>query len=123
MEVSMLTPKEVMELIVKTLDSKKAKNITVLKTQKVTIIADYFIICTASSTTHIKSLSDEAGKILSEAGEPPLRTEGYRSGGWVLMDFGCVVVHLFLEDVRKFYDLERLWGDAEDVDISSLLTP
>ncbi|NMA38111.1 MAG: ribosome silencing factor [Papillibacter sp.] len=119
----MLTPKEVMELIVKTLDSKKAKNITVLKTQKVTIIADYFIICTASSTTHIKSLSDEAGKILSEAGEPPLRTEGYRSGGWVLMDFGCVVVHLFLEDVRKFYDLERLWGDAEDVDISSLLTP
>ncbi len=119
----MLTPKEVMELIVKTLDSKKAKNITVLKTQKVTIIADYFIICTASSTTHIKSLSDEAGKILSEAGETPLRTEGYRSGGWVLMDFGCVVVHLFLEDVRKFYDLERLWGDAEDVDISSLLTP
>jgi ribosome-associated protein len=74
MEVSYAHTKEVMELIVKPLTAKgKEHNCT--KNTKVTIIADYFIICTASSTTHIKSLSDEAGKILSEAGEPPLRTE------------------------------------------------
>ncbi len=118
----MLSTKEVMEMIVKALDSKKGRDISVLKTEKVTIIADYFIICTATSTTHIKTLSDEAGKILSEAGEPPLRVEGYRAGGWVLMDFGCCVVHLFLDEMRKFYDLERLWSDAEKVDISRLVT-
>ncbi len=117
-----MRPEEVMELIVKTLDGKKARDIAVLKTGKITIIADYFIICTASSTTHIKTLSDETGKVLSEAGEPPLRVEGYRAGGWVLMDFGCAVAHLFLEETRKFYDLERLWGDAEKVDVSNLIS-
>ena len=118
----MLTPQEVMERIVKALDGKKARDITVLKTEAVTILADYFVICTANSTTHIKTLSDETGKNLAEVGEPPRRSEGYRSGGWVLMDFGCVVVHLFLEETRNFYDLERLWGDAERVDVSALIT-
>ncbi len=118
----MLTPQEVMEAIVRALDSKKARDITVLKTEKITILANYFVICTAGSTTQIKTLSDETGKTLSELGEPPLHNEGYRDGGWVLLDFGCVVVHIFLEDTRKFYDLERLWSDAEKVDISSLIT-
>ena len=117
----MLTPQEVMEAIVRTLDGKKAKDITVLKTEKITILANYFVICTAGSTTQIKTLSDETGKLLSELGEPPLRSEGYRSGGWVLLDFGCVVVHLFLQEMRQFYDLERLWSDAPQVDISALL--
>jgi ribosome-associated protein len=118
----MLTPKEVMEEIVKALDSKKARDIKVLKTDQVSVLADYFVICTAGSTTQIKTLSDETGKLLSELGEPPLRSEGYRSGGWVLLDFGCVVVHLFLQEMRQFYDLERLWSDAPQVDISALLT-
>ena len=118
----MLTPQEVMEAIVRALDSKKARDITVLKTEKITILANYFVICTAGSTTQIKTLSDETGKALSELGEPPLRNEGYRSGGWVLLDFGCVVVHLFLQEMRQFYDLERLWSDAPQVDISALLT-
>ena len=118
----MLTPKEVMEEIVKALDSKKARDIKVLKTDQVSVLADYFVICTAGSTTQIKTLSDETGKALSELGEPPLRNEGYRSGGWVLLDFGCVVVHLFLQEMRQFYDLERLWSDEPQVDISALLT-
>ena len=118
----MLTPMQVMEEIVRALDGKKAREITVLKTDKITILADYFVICTAGSTTQIKTLSDETGKVLSEMGEPPLHNEGYRDGGWVLLDFGCVVVHLFLEETRRFYDLERLWSDAEKVDISALIT-
>ncbi len=121
-DMVMLTPQEVMEAIVRALDSKKARDITVLKTEKITILANYFVICTAGSTTQIKTLSDETGKMLSELGEPPLHNEGYRDGGWVLLDFGCVVVHIFLEDTRKFYDLERLWSDAEKVDISALIT-
>ena len=116
----MLTPKEVMEEIVRALDSKKARDITVLKTDQVSVLADYFIICTAGSTTQIKTLSDETGKLLAEKGEPPLRSEGYRSGGWVLLDFGCVVVHLFLQETRQFYDLERLWNDAAEIGIDEI---
>ena len=121
-ENDMLTPKEVMEEIVKALDGKKARNITVLKTDLVSVLADYFVICTAGSTTQIKTLSDETSKLLAEQGEPPRRSEGYRSGGWVLLDFGCVVVHIFLQEMRQFYDLERLWSDAPTVDISGILT-
>ena len=119
----MMSPKEVMELVVKTLDDRKGKNISALKTEKVTVLADYFVICTGTSTTHVNSLAEEVDKKLSEADEAPLRREGYRSGGWVLLDFGCVVVHIFLEEMREFYGLERLWSDAAPVDISALAQP
>ena len=117
----MMTPREITEEAVKALDSKKATNIKVLETHDLTVLADYFVICTATSTTHIKSLSDEVEKALKEKGEAPLRTEGYRSGGWILVDFGCVVVHIFLDETRKFYNLEHLWSDAGETDISALL--
>jgi ribosome-associated protein len=117
----MLTSLEIAELAVKALDSKKAKDIKVLETRDVTVLADYFILCTAGSTTQIKTLTDEVHKLLEENGEPPLRTEGYRRGGWVLIDFGCAVVHIFLKDIREFYALERLWRDAREVDIAAWL--
>ena len=113
----MLTSLEMAELAVRTLDSKKAKDIKVLETRDITVLADYFILCTAGSTTQIKTLSDELDKVLRDKGEPALRTEGYRSGGWVLVDFGVIVVHIFLKDIREFYALERLWRDAREVDI------
>ena len=118
----MINPKEMAELVVKTLDSKKARDIRLLKTRDITVLADYFVICTASSTTQVKTLADEVTRVLTEQGETPLRTEGYRGGGWVLVDFGCVVMHIFLKEVREFYSLERLWGDAPEEDISGLLT-
>jgi len=118
----MLTPSEVAGLIVNTLDNKKARDIKLLRTSEITILADYFVICTAGSTTQLKTLSDEVEKVLKKNGEVPLRREGHRSGGWVLIDFGCVVVHLFLQEEREFYTLERLWGDAEDIDISNMKT-
>ena len=117
----MMTPAEMAERIVLALDSKKGQDIKLLKTANVTVLADYFVICTASSTTQIKTLSDEVDKLLSEAGEPPLRREGYRSGGWVILDFGCVLVHIFLDETRDFYNLERLWSDAEEQDVREIL--
>jgi len=117
----MLTPYKIAELVVNALDSKKAQDIKLLKTSNVTILADYFVICTASSATQLKTLSDEIEKVLKENGEAPRRREGRRAGGWVLIDIDCVVVHLFLKETREFYTLERLWSDAEDVDISRLL--
>ena len=118
----MLTPKEVAEFAVKALDAKKARDIKMLELKSISTIAYYFVICTAGSTSQIKTLSDEVEKVLSEQGETPLHTEGYRQGGWVLVDFGCVVVHLFLKEMRDFYSLERLWSDAAECDISGLLT-
>ena len=119
----MLTSAEIAAIAAKALDDKKARDIKVLKTDKQTVLADYFVICNGTSSTHIKALVDEVDKQLSEAGEPPIRREGLRSDIWVLMDFGCVIVHVFTDAARKFYNLERLWSDAEEVDPSSLPRP
>lgn len=117
----MMKPNQVAELIVKTLADKKGKDIKLLNTEKLTVLSDYFIICTGTSVPHIKTLSEEVDKILSDAGEPPLRREGYRSGSWVLLDFGCAVVHIFSEEMREFYALERLWADAPEIDIATVI--
>ena len=113
----MLTPYKIAKLVINALDSKNAKDITLLRTSDVTILADYFVICTANSTTHLKTLSDKVEEVLKENGEPHQRREGDRSSGWVLLDFACVIVHLFLRESRDFYTLERLWSDAETIDI------
>ena len=113
----MMPANELAAVIVKALDAKKGENIQLLKTQDLTTLADYFVICTASSSTHVKTLTDA---VEAAADEPVLRREGHRSGSWVLLDYGCVIVHVFQDEARKFYDLERLWSDAEVVDISDM---
>ena len=119
----MLTPAEIAGIAAKALDGKKARDVKVLKTAEQTVLADYFVICNGTSSTHIKALVDEVDKQLSEAGEPPIRREGLRSDIWVLMDFGSVIVHVFTDEARKFYNLERLWSDSEEVPLSSLPRP
>ena len=119
----MLSPAEIAAVAAKALDEKKAKDVKVLKTAEQTVLADYFVICNGPSSTHIKALVDEVDKLLSEAGEPPIRREGLRSDIWVLMDFGSVIVHVFTDEARKFYNLERLWSDSEQVDPATLPMP
>ena len=119
----MLTPEQVAAIAAHALDEKKARDVKVLKTAEQTVLADYFVICNGSSSTHIKALVDEVDKQLSEAGEPPIRREGLRSDIWVLMDFGCVIVHVFTDEARKFYNLERLWSDSEEIPLSALSRP
>ena len=120
---NMLTSAQIAAIAAKALSDKKAKDVKVLRTEEQTVLADYFVICNGTSSTHIKALVDEVDKQLSEAGEPPIRREGLRSDIWVLMDFGCVIVHVFTDEARQFYNLERLSSDAEVVDISSLPCP
>ena len=115
----MMEPFELAQLAVKALDDKKARNIKVLKTDKQTVLADYFVICNGTSSTHIKALTETVDEILSQ---PPLRREGHRSGTWVLLDFAAVIVHIFTEEAREFYDLERLWSDSEEIDLGQFLT-
>ena len=119
----MKTPKEIAEAAVRALDMKNAHDIKLLHTTDVTVLADYFVICTATSPTQIKALADAVEMALEEVGEQKIHREGYRSGSWVLLDFGCVVVHLFMEEARQFYSLERLWADAKECDIAPLLGP
>ncbi len=119
----MLTPAEIAGIAARALDDKKARDVKILKTAEQTVIADYFVICNGTSSTHIKALVDEVDRKLSEAGEPPIRREGLRSDIWVLMDFGSVIVHVFTDEARKFYNLERLWSDSEEVPLSSLPGP
>lgn len=118
----MLTAKEAAITAVKALDSKKARDIVMLNVAELTVMAEYFVICTGTSNTHINTLCDECIKIMEEAGEKLSRVEGHRSGTWVLMDFGSSIVHVFTEETRQFYALERLWRDAAEVDIGEYKT-
>lgn len=119
----MLSSAEIAGIAAKALDDKKAKDVKVLKTEEQTVLADYFVICNGTSSTHIKALVDEVDRQLSEAGEPPIRREGLRSDIWVLMDFGSVIVHVFTDEARKFYNLERLWSDAQPIQPADLPLP
>ena len=103
--------------IAKVLDKKKASDVKVLKVRDLTVLTDYFVIATGTSSTHVKSLAEEVEFQLGEQGVKPLRTEGYDSKNWILLDYGEVIVHVFYPEARSFYDLEHLWADAEPVDV------
>ncbi len=117
----MIPARELAETAARALDSKKGKEIRLIRIDKITTLAEYFVICTGSSNTQINALCDEVEKELTEKGEEPLHREGYRGGTWVLLDYGCVVVHVFNDEARRFYSLEHLWADGEEVDLSAVL--
>lgn len=110
-------------ILAKALDSKKGNEIKVLKTEGLTTLADYFVICTATSSTQIKAMSDACEEAMENNGERAHHIEGHHGGTWLLLDFSSVVVHVFTDETRKFYDLERLWGDAEEMDLTGVLLP
>ena len=117
----MLTPKEIAYAVTKALDEKKGMDIKLLKIDQVSSLADYFLICTGTSNTHVKTLCDYAEYTLEQLGEPMLGREGHRGNAWELLDYGTIVIHVFTEEARVFYSLERLWADAETVDISNII--
>ena len=117
----MLTAKEVAIEVTKALDEKKGMDIKLLKINEVSSLADYFLICTGTSNTHVKTLCDYAEYTLEQLGEPMLGREGHRGNSWELLDFGSIVVHVFTDEARKFYDLERVWADAKQVDLTDII--
>ena len=119
----MLAPKEIAIAVTKALDEKKGMDIKLLKIDRVSSLADYFLICTGTSNTHVKTLCDFAEYTLEEMGETMLGREGHRGNSWELLDYGTIVIHVFTEEAREFYALERLWADAEQVDLSNILLP
>ena len=119
----MMTPKQIAYEVTKALDEKKGLDIKLLKIDKISTLADYFLICTGTSNTHVRTLCDFAEVTLQDLGETMLGREGHRGNSWELLDFGTIVVHVFTEEAREFYSLERLWADAESVDLTGVLLP
>ena len=102
--------------VVEILQDKKALAITLLDLRDVTDTCDYFLLCTGTSEQHIRSLAGEVRDQLAAMGEKPWHIEGVDTRRWVLIDYVDFVVHIFCEEARDFYALERLWGDAERTD-------
>ena len=110
-----MNTKEIALAAAKALEDKKGVGVKLLEVTEVTTLAEYFLICTGTSNTHVNTLCDAVEEAVEACGEPLLHREGHRSGTWVLLDFGSLVCHVFTDETRQFYDLERLWNDARPV--------
>lgn len=108
-------------LTAKALSSKKGLDIQVIEISDVSVLADYMVIATGTSSTHVKALADEVEYKLNEAGISVSHIEGYRSNTWILLDYIDVIVNVFSEEAREFYDLDRLWQDGKPVDLTNII--
>ena len=117
-----MTSLEQARKIVQVMDSKKAKDIRLIKIEGISSLGDYFVVASASNTSQVKAIADEVEDEMTKLGLEPNRVEGRQSAQWILMDYYDVMVHVFLDEARSFYNLERLWSDAPQLDISDLLT-
>ncbi len=98
-------------------ESKKATDLKILYVEEISSFTDYFLICSGSNPRQNHAISDEIGQQLARLGMKPVSSEGYETASWILMDYGDFVIHIFSEEARTFYDLERLWGTAPLVEV------
>lgn len=110
-----------MSLAANALNNKKAQELNVLKISELTVLTEYFVLATATSSTHVRALCDEVEDKLGEEGIKPDHIEG-KTTGWIALDYGSVIVHIFTRDQRAFYDLDKMWADGESVDLEKILT-
>ena len=112
--------KEMVKTAVAALQDKKGEDIRVIDISGVTVIADYFFIASGSNPNQVQSLVDNVEEQMYKAGYDDPRVEGYNTASWVLLDYNDVIVHVFSQDDRLFYDLERIWRDGKEIDVDSL---
>lgn len=112
--------KEMVKTAVAALQDKKGEDIRVIDISGVTVIADYFIIASGSNPNQVQALVDNVEEQMYKAGYDDPRVEGYNTASWVLLDYNDVIVHVFSQDDRLFYDLERIWRDGKEIDADSL---
>ena len=110
-----MTPAQELDIYVKAVLERKAEDILLLDVRKLSSVADAFLICSGRSNRQVTAIADSVNRTLKKQGIKPLHVEGKTDGHWVLMDYGHVIIHIFYETVREFYDLEGLWRDAERV--------
>ena len=116
----MMSGKEMAAMACAALEDKKAADIKVISIEEITTIADYFIIASGSNRNQVQAMADQVEETLGRAGVQMKQREGYETANWILLDFGDIVVHLFDEENRLFYDLERIWRDGKIVEPSDL---
>lgn len=104
-----------LRLVMRALEAKKAYQLLALDVSKLTSVADAFLFCSVGSSRQAQAVADEVARSLREAGARALSVEGYATGGWILMDYGDFLLHIFQEERRSFFALERLWGDAPEI--------
>lgn len=109
--------KEMTSLAIKALEDKKGNDIRVIDIRDISIIADYFIIASGNNRNQVQTMADNVEEVLGRACYEPRQTEGYGTAAWILMDYNDIIVHIFSEEDRLFYDLERIWRDGKSVDI------
>ncbi|MGI6279888.1 MAG: ribosome silencing factor [Acutalibacteraceae bacterium] len=112
---------EILKIAANALNDKKAKDISAVKIDTLTILTEYFLICTGTSSTQIRALCDEVEEKLEEAGVRPHHIEG-RSSGWIVLDYGSVIIHIFGKNEREFFSLDKMWSDGEPVNLDEILT-
>ena len=108
-----MNAKEMVKLAYQALSDKKGSDIKVIDISSVTVIADYFIIADGNNASQVQAMADNVEEILGKEGYVCRQTEGYQNAGWILMDYGDVIVHVFDRQNRLFYDLERIWRDGK----------
>ena len=113
--------KEMAKLAIQALEDKKAEDIKVIDISEVSVIADYFIIADGANQNQLQAMCDSVEEELYKAGCKLKQTEGNRNSTWILMDYGDVIVHLFYQQTREFYNLDKLWSDGTKIDIQTLL--
>ena len=111
---------EIIKIAANALNEKKAKEISAIKIADLTVLGEYFLICSATSSTQVRALCDEVEDKLEEAGLRPHHIEG-KATGWIALDYGSVIIHIFLRDQREFYGLDKMWGDGELLDMNEIL--
>lgn len=112
--------KEILKIAANALNEKKAVDLSAIRVGELTVIADYFLLATATSSTHVRALADEVEEKLGRAGVSPHHIEG-KATGWILLDYSSVVVHIFSREAREFYNLDRMWNDGAAVDLTEFL--
>ena len=117
----MTTEKQMAQLVCRALDEKKGRDIKVIDIHDVSVIADYFVIASASNQNQVQAMVDNADEMLDRAGYEAKQIEGTRNSSWVLMDYGDMIIHIFDEENRLFYDLERIWRDGKILDAQEFL--
>lgn len=111
-----MQPLQLKDIICKELDEHKAIDITVLHVEHLTVMADYFVICTAKSVRQVKALADFVVERVEEEGVSPIHSDGMGEGKWCVLDYGSVIVHIFNDETRMFYCLEKLWSDGKNIE-------
>mgnify|MGYP000782226366 FL=1 len=109
--------KKMAGLAIEALEDKKAEDIRVIDISEVSVLADYFLIASGKNHNQLQALADEVEEKLGRAGYPMKQSEGYDSANWILLDFGDIIIHLFDQENRLFYDLERIWRDGKIIEM------